>query len=893
MRLVNLTEKNCARKVCANGLRRVAVRVSSLLFSVLLTSHAVAATFVVNSTTDAPDLVPGDGACDTGALNSQANIECSLRAAIQEADFTPASDNIDFNIPVTEAGYSAAPLSYTIQPGSALPSMTRRTVINGTTQPDFPGTPIIVIDGIAAGATTEGLHFAAGANGSIVRSLVINNFSFNGVLVQSDAGTFAGNYIGLGPDGNTIAANNSTITTNYGGVRLEGDGNTVGGLVAADRNVLSGNGFAGVAIFGGANNVIVGNYIGVDANGTLNRGNSQEGIDLLDGTDNRIGGTSINERNILSGNGSDGIEIDGSAGTIVQGNYIGTDVTGTVVIPNVRDGIDVNENAGVGTTGSLIGGTAPGAGNLIVGNQIYGVSIRDALTVDNAILGNSIYGNTDRGIDLNNDAQTPNDPGDGDAGSNDLLNYPVLVRLTELGGTVTARFDLDVPAGDYRIEFFSNPGGTHPSGFGDGEIFAGAASITHGGTGVERFVGTFPGSVGDVITATATEDLGGGAYASTSEYSAPLTVAPAFAARWPLDETSGVTADDILGPHDGTYLNGVTLNQIAACAITGTGVYFDGVDDVIEVPHDPAMLLDEGTVTFWARADATGADQGLWTKDSNLNDNGGHLRIKIDPTGQVSVRLQSTTADYIVTHGIPVTPGQWFHVSFSWGPAGMVLYVDALSPVFDAYTGGLGTTSGGSGNDEPIAIGANTDVSGDQTIVPLRHYFAGYMDDVRLYDYALTLPEIQALAGCTPPAPTLEIVKRAFWPDGTPIPTGATIPSGVEFKYLLYVNNTDIARTDVTVQDLLAAGFQYQPGTLQVDNSVAECAAAACTVAEEAAIFTAVEGAGLLTDAVDADVASYNGGTTTIDVGDGNVANAQLDINADSVLAILFSVKMP
>ncbi len=140
--------------------------------------------------------------------------------------------------------------------------------------------------------------------------------------------------------------------------------------------------------------------------------------------------------------------------------------------------------------------------------------------------------------------------------------------------------------------------------------------------------------------------------------------------------------------------------------------------------------------------------------------------------------------------------------------------------------------------------------------------------------------------------PVLDIVKRAFLLDGTPIPTGATIPNFVEFKYLLYINNPGIGRGDVTVRDVLDPAFQYQAATIQVDNSVVECAVAVCTAAEELTIFTAVDGAAFLSDAVDVDTASFNG-SDTVDAGDGNVANAQLNINADAVWAILFSVKMP
>ncbi|MEL7450471.1 MAG: right-handed parallel beta-helix repeat-containing protein, partial [Pseudomonadota bacterium] len=136
----------------------------------------------------------------------------------------------------------------------------------------------------------------------------------------------------------------------------------------------------------------------------------------------------------------------------------------------------------------------------------------------------------------------------------------------------------------------------------------------------------------------------------------------------------------------------------------------------------------------------------------------------------------------------------------------------------------------------------------------------------------------------------LVLQKRAFMPDGTAIPNGALIPQGLEVRYLLYINNTAETRMDVSIEDLLDPAFAYQPGTLRIDNSVANCAAAACTPAEEAAVYAAVAGTGALTDAVDGDVASFS--AATVHAGDESVANAQLDAAAGRVLALVFAVKM-
>jgi hypothetical protein len=278
----------------------------------------------------------------------------------------------------------------------------------------------------------------------------------------------------------------------------------------------------------------------------------------------------------------------------------------------------------------------------------------------------------------------------------------------------------------------------------------------------------------------------------------------------------------------------------------------------------------------------------MFSKDSNGFDTGGHLTIRLQPGGIVEVRFQSTTSSMFV-NSAPITAGDWVHVAFSWGPAGMALYIDGGAPVTDPYTGGLGVTSGGAGNFEPIAFGAGTTVSDDLLVTPTTEFFAGYMDDVQIINRALTLPEIQTLATCTP---SLNIVKRSFETDGTVISSGSVVPNYLEFKYLLYINNQASAENDVSVRDALDALFQYEPGTIQVDNSISECAAAACTPAEEQVIFTAIDATPVLTDAVDGDVASYTAGTT-IDAGDGTAANAQLNINGDAVWAILFSVRIP
>jgi titin len=142
--------------------------------------------------------------------------------------------------------------------------------------------------------------------------------------------------------------------------------------------------YSGIQIRGGTgNNVLEGNFIGTDATGTAALGN-QYGVFITLAKNNLIGGTTPAARNLISGN-STGIELNGTGATsnAVRGNYIGTDVTGNVALAN-GVGISVNN-----TLGNTIGGTAAGAGNLVSGNTGIGISIFTIAT-GNVVQGNLI-----------------------------------------------------------------------------------------------------------------------------------------------------------------------------------------------------------------------------------------------------------------------------------------------------------------------------------------------------------------------------------------------------------------------------------------------------------------------------------------------------------------------
>ena len=134
------------------------------------------------------------------------------------------------------------------------------------------------------------------------------------------------------------------------------------------------------------------------------------------------------------------------------------------------------------------------------------------------------------------------------------------------------------------------------------------------------------------------------------------------------------------------------------------------------------------------------------------------------------------------------------------------------------------------------------------------------------------------------------IEKRAFQVDGAPLPSGSTVPAGVSVKFMLYIDNPGASIADVSVRDSLDPVFEYVPGSIRYDNSVVNCASETCTSIEEAAIFAAVDSAQSRTDAVDTDAVSFAG--VTLEAGNENAANAQLDIAGGRVWAVVLTVKM-
>ena len=414
---------------------------------------------------------------------------------------------------------------------------------------------------------------------------MVNRFAGNGIVVQSNGNTIAGNFVGVNPAG-TLRMPNGTFPNSGDGIRIENaSNNQIGTTAPADRNIVSGNAIDGIHIIGtlaapATGNVIRNNFVGVAADGKSSVGNRTEpgpapgaaegnnlfGIEISGGNDNTVGGTTAGARNVVGLNGS-GIEIDnGGQSNIIRGNFVGVGADGVTPAGNLLHGIDLRSSNGFGAplgppqanepgvSNNLIGGTVAGAGNLVAFNgtggiAVFGnpVSVSGDPNVRNAILGNSIFLNGRNsagassaptpllGIDLTNgftfprdDGFTANDSqGHGTPNApNNFQNFPVLTSATTGGGMTNVTGTLSAAANTtYRFEFFAND--VDPLGLpAEGQQFLGFVNAMTDAAGTATLNATLNGVVtnGRLVTATATDPVG-----NTSEFSTGLpvpTVAP-------------------------------------------------------------------------------------------------------------------------------------------------------------------------------------------------------------------------------------------------------------------------------------------------------------------------------------------------------------------------------
>jgi trimeric autotransporter adhesin len=322
--------------------------------------------------------------------NKGADGKISLREAIMAANATAnpggVVDHIHFNIPDALTG-GVHQINVT---GTGLPLITDAVVIDGTTDPDyFTGSaPVIRIEG--NGINYGGLVLWSGSDGSAIKGLMITGFANIGINIQSNANTVELCFIGT--NGLNALGNSSQ------GIYIAGDNNVIG--TATKGNVISGNGFEGIAFASTANfNTVASNYIGTNATGTAAIGNAFAGILLAAGADdNTIGNNVSGNGNLISGNGNSGIDVNGAHRTGIYDNLIGLSYTGLNTIGNGGSGIQIQS----GASGTLVGDLGANFGNVISGNGAYGIAIFGATTNANTVVANRIGTNISATAPLGN-----------------------------------------------------------------------------------------------------------------------------------------------------------------------------------------------------------------------------------------------------------------------------------------------------------------------------------------------------------------------------------------------------------------------------------------------------------------------------------------------------------
>ena len=412
------------------------------------------------------------------------------------------------------------------------------------------------------------------------RNLISGNNSA-GVLIQGGASgnTLEGNLIGT-------QANGTTALGNAVGVRFESSpSNKLGGTETGAGNVVSGNSYAGVWLLNSSNSVVEGNLIGTTASGLAALPNANFGVGVDGSTASAmIGGTTATARNVISGNKGPGVLVATSeASNSLLGNYIGVGADGTASVGNTGPGIRVaraDKGLAIGgyvtAAGNLIshnigaGVTVDPAPSSSSGSvpAPTGVSIRS----------NQIYNNLSIGIDLGSDGLTPNHSGGPTSGQpNGLLNAPVLTAVTSDGNTTSITGSYNGAAStNYTLQFFTSPFASFTSR-GDGLTYLGETTITTDSSGNASYVAGMPKPVGagKPVSAIAIDPAG-----NTSEFSADSAFA--FGNSVNLSVVLSAVTSPIATGQPFTYTATVTNkgtntadNISLVCATFGSGIVVD------------------------------------------------------------------------------------------------------------------------------------------------------------------------------------------------------------------------------------------------------------------------------------------------------------------------------
>lgn len=436
----------------------------------------------------------------------------SLRAAIAAAN---AVSVIDEPNPITISFDIAGAGPHTIAPATLLPQITRPVVIDGYTQPGSSpnsnplwdaSNAVIAIEVSGASISSAipgnvGLNLGAGSDGSTVRGLAVNRFggtNASGIAVSGSTGVAVqGNILGLGPDGSVVGAPVQSIGVFVG----NSTATQIGGTAPAHRNVITGNS-VGIwfAAAGAADGVVEGNYLGTDPSGTIALGTGTAGGSGLEirGQRTRIGG------------------VDPGAGNLISGHRLGINIP--AVATSATDTVIQGNRIGTDRTGTVILGNGTGGSNHGGVIVLAGSGARIGGTTPSA--SNLIRGSNPDGVLVASPASQTSVLGNSISDSAGLgirlasIDAPVpVITDVVLDMDAAALFvsgELTGPPDVYRIEVFANDV-CNASGAGEGQYPL--TSVTIDPSDFASDVATFTAPVFEplyitAITATATNSAG-------------------------------------------------------------------------------------------------------------------------------------------------------------------------------------------------------------------------------------------------------------------------------------------------------------------------------------------------------------------------------------------------
>lgn len=604
-------------------MKRIPVFFISLLLAMLMgllpLFPAEASVFVVNSVDDV-----NDGSCN--------GTHCSLREAILAAESNAGPDEVRFSI-------SGCGGVCTIQPLTPLPTLANGgTTITGYTMAGatYPtettaANLVIRVDGALVPSTADN-GFSITSSGNTIKGLIITRFSFYGIAIGGGAtdNVISGNIIGTDGADTTGLGNGAGV-----GLADGAHNNTIGGDQYMYRNVISGNLFNGVDVqpFSGVvayDNTISGNYIGTTNLGDGVLSNGATGVQLAFGTyGNMVGGSLQAERNVISGNMSDGVVVRRplTNDNTLYGNYIGTSKTGMVSVPNGGNGVSIYDESDNNT----IGGTGTYENNLISGNGANGVRIYGSGTTGNVVVGNII------GARLTGDLGLPN----GNSGvlitesaSNNTIGGTSYSDANQISGNLSSGVTISVGAFANTVK--ANFIGTNSNGY---------AAVQNLGAGVWIGSGATDNIIGDDYTNARNIISGNSSYgvlitgsATTGNSVAGNCIGTQYDAAAAIPNgSSGVSIES--GAHSNTIGGETVAEQNVISGNTGNGVLINGagtndnsvlgnrigsrVDGILAVPnqgHGVQIMLGAAHNTIGPGNQISGNDlDGVYITDSAAN----------------------------------------------------------------------------------------------------------------------------------------------------------------------------------------------------------------------------------------------------------------------------------